>query len=82
METREERMEAQALRQRVLEGMLEQVREDTFPSVAIMNRIEASLQTREQLEEYADILLEKLESTPFPSLAMRNRLDAIIDRLG
>jgi glycosyltransferase involved in cell wall biosynthesis len=33
----------------------------------MMDRLERSLQTREQLEEYAEVLLEKVESTRFPS---------------
>jgi hypothetical protein len=74
-------MDAPALRQRLLEMQIEQLRDEKFPSVEMMNRVERSLQTREQLEEYARILLEKLESTRFPTLAMRNRLEAVADKL-
>lgn len=75
-------MDGSALRQRLLEMQIEQVKEETFPSVAMMNRIEESLETREQLEEYGEVLLEKVESTQFPSLAMMNRVYAVADRLG
>ena len=74
-------MDASALRQRLLEMQIEQIKDEIFPSVEMMNRVENSLQTREQLEEYAAILLAKVESTRFPTLAMRNRLEALADRL-
>lgn len=61
---------------------IKQVKEETFPSVAMMDRIEESLETRGQAEEYAEVLLEKVESTRYPSLAMLNRVEAVAARLG
>jgi len=42
-----------------------------------MNRIEASLATREQLEEYLGILVEKVEGLRFPSLQMLDRIQRL-----
>jgi hypothetical protein len=75
-------MDGSALQQRLLEVLMKQVRDDTFPSVTMMNRIEASLRTREQIEDYAEILLKKVESTRFPSLSMLNRVESVVARLG
>jgi hypothetical protein len=75
-------MDGFALRERLLDHLLEQVREEKFPSVTMMNRIEAELNTREQVEEYAEILLEKVESSRFPSISMLDRIDGAIARLG
>ena len=77
----EEKMDGSRMKQRLLEAQIEQIKEERFPSVAMMNRVEDALQTREQLEAYALVLLEKLESTRFPSLALRNRVDAVADKL-
>ena len=74
-------MDGSALRERMLEMLIKQVGEDTYPSVTMMNRIEAGLRTREQLEDYAEVLLEKVEATRFPSLAMLNRVEALAARL-
>jgi hypothetical protein len=66
-------MDASVLRQRLLEMQIEQIRDENFPSVEMMNRVENSLKTREQLEECAEILLAKVESTRFPPSAWEAR---------
>jgi hypothetical protein len=53
------KMDGSAMRQRMLEMQIRQIKDETFPSVAMMNRVEDAIQTREQLEEYAQILFEK-----------------------
>lgn len=75
-------MEGSALQQRLLDSLIEQIKEDTFPSVTMMNRVEGSLRTREQIEEYGEILLSKIEATQFPSLSMLNRFDNVLAKLG
>ena len=69
------------LQQRLLDNLLEQVKEETYPSVTMMNRIEASLRTREQIEDYGEVLLEKIQSTRFPSISMLNRFDGLVAKL-
>src|SRR5437763_8729882 len=78
---RRRKMDGSAMRQRMLEMQIRQIEDERFPSVAMMNQVEGAIQTREQLEEYAQILLEKFESTRFPSLAMCNRMEAIAAKL-
>jgi hypothetical protein len=75
-------MEATALRKRLTQSLLDDINEVQFPSVTMMNRIEAELKTREQVEEYAEILLEKVKSSRFPSISMLDRIDGAIERLG
>jgi hypothetical protein len=74
-------MNGAALQQRLLDNFFEQIKEDAFPSVTMMNRVEGSLRTREQVEEYAEVLLEKIEATRFPSISMLDRFDGLIARL-
>jgi hypothetical protein len=66
------------IQQRYVSLLLERVRRDEFPSPEYMNRIEASLGSREELEAYVEVLFEKVESVQFPSLQMLDR----IQRLG
>lgn len=75
-------MEGSALQRKLIEMQMQRVRDDMFPSVEMMNRVEAALETREELEEYAALLLKRIESTRWPSLAMINRVEGVIARLG
>jgi hypothetical protein len=77
-----EPMNGTELQERLLDRLIEIVKEETYPSVTMMNRIEASLRTREQVEEYGEVLLGKIELTRFPSISMLNRFDAVIAKLG
>jgi hypothetical protein len=74
-------MDGSALRQRLLDMLLEHVKEDAYPSVTMMDRIEGGLETPEQVGDYAEVLLEKLESTRFPSIPLINRFEAVVARL-
>jgi hypothetical protein len=77
----EESMDASALRQRLLDTQIEQFKDEAYPSVTMMDRIEAALRTREQVEEYAEVLLEKVESTHYPSLSMINRFESVLAKI-
>ena len=74
-------MDGSTLRQQLLDRLLEQIKEDRFPSVTMMNRVESGLRTPEQLEEYAQVLLEKIESSRYPSIPMLDRFEAVLDRV-
>ena len=74
-------MEAAAIRHVLVEKMLRQIEDETYPSATMMNRAEAALETRDQVEEYVEILVAKATSTEFPSTDMLNRMDAPLDRL-
>jgi hypothetical protein len=71
-------MDGSAIRQRVLEVLLQQIEEGRFPSATMMGRVEAELRTPEQVLAYAKILLDKIESSRYPSIPL-NRLDAVLD---
>jgi hypothetical protein len=74
-------MSALSLRRRVHGHLLDEVRDVQFPSVTMLNRVEAAIVTREQLEEYIEALVERVEGTHYPSVALLNRIDATLERL-
>jgi hypothetical protein len=60
--------------ERYFQLVLEKVAEDRYPSGELMDRLEAGLSTREQLEHYLSVLLEKVERDHYPSKQMLDRL--------
>ena len=74
-------MNGTAMQKRLLDMLMGHIKEETYPSVTMMNRVEASLRTREQIEEYSEVLLEKIEGTRFPSISMLNRFDNLVAKL-
>jgi hypothetical protein len=74
-------MDGDALQERLADVLIGRVRQDRFPSPTLMNRIEGSLRTREQVEEWAEVLIEKIESTRFPSRTAIDRVEAALARL-
>ena len=73
-------MDAAALRERVTRKLIEEIEEVQYPSVTMMDRVEAVLET-DTLGDYAEALLDKIEATRFPSISMLNRLDGLITQL-
>ena len=73
-------MDAASLRERVTHKLIEDIQEVQYPSVTMMDRVEAILDT-DTLGDYAEALLEKIEATRFPSISMLNRLDGLITQL-
>jgi hypothetical protein len=47
----------------------------------MMDRVESSLATREDLADYIEALVEKVEETRYPSISMLNRLDGLLGEL-
>ena len=60
--------------ERYYELVLEKVTEDRYPSGELMDRLEAAMASRDQLEEYLDVLLEKIEEDHYPSKQMLDRV--------
>ena len=60
--------------ERYYELILEKVADDRYPSGELMDRLEAAMSTREQLEDYLAVLLEKIERDHYPSKQMLDRL--------
>jgi hypothetical protein len=73
-------MDAATLRDRVTRKLIEDIEEVQYPSVTMMDRVEAVLPT-EALGDYAEALLDKIEGSRFPSISMLNRLDGLIGQL-
>ena len=73
-------MDAAGLREKVTRKLIEDIEEVQFPSVTMMDRVEAVL-SPETLGDYTEALLEKIEATRYPSISMLNRLDGLIDQL-
>jgi hypothetical protein len=59
---------------RYYELVLEKVSADRYPSGELMDRLEAAMSNREQLEEYLEVLLEKIEDDHYPSKHMLDRV--------
>jgi hypothetical protein len=71
------------LRRTIAEMLLDKIKEDRFPSVAMMQRVESVIgQDPDALSDYAEVLLEKVKDTHFPSTEMLNRLDQVAARMG
>jgi hypothetical protein len=47
----------------------------------MMDRVESSLATQEDLADYIEALVEKVEETRYPSISMLNRLDGLLGEL-
>jgi hypothetical protein len=74
-------MSATGLRERLTASLLREIDEVQYPSVTMLDRVEATLAGREELEDYAEVLVRKVEAVHYPSIAMLNRLDGLLDRL-
>jgi hypothetical protein len=74
-------MDATELRQKVLDRLLDEIREEQYPSVTFRDRAEAKLRTPEQVLEYAQVLFEKIEASRYPSISMLDRFDAVLARV-
>lgn len=59
---------------RYFDLVLEKISEDRYPSGELMDRLEAGITTREQLEHYLGVLLDKIEQDRYPSKQMLDRV--------
>lgn len=64
--------------QRYLDLLMERVRQDRFPSHQLMDRVEASFWTAEQVVEYIDLLLDKVDESWYPSHQILNRIQRLL----
>jgi hypothetical protein len=54
--------------------LLDRVRDDRYPSTAMLDMLEQGIRDDEQRAAYVDVLLDKLEQDRYPSLPMLRRL--------
>jgi hypothetical protein len=64
--------------ERYFNGLMERVREDRYPSIELLDRIEAAFWTSEQVVDYVDMLLEKLEDSWYPSKQIMDRIQRLL----
>jgi len=62
--------------ERYFEMLMERVREDRYPSHQLLDRIEASFWSSEQVTEYIDFLIEKTDASWYPSKQLLDRIHA------
>lgn len=74
-------MNAAELRNRLMQSLLDDIKDVQFPSVTMMDRFESAVRSPDDLADYAEALVEKVESSRFPSISMLNRLDGLLDAL-
>jgi hypothetical protein len=74
-------MDAMTLRQRIIQMLLNDIDEVQFPSVTMMDRVEAQLASPDDLADYAEVLVKKVEATRYPSISMLDRIDGLLTQL-
>jgi hypothetical protein len=79
--TRRSQLDASALRERITHRLIEHVEESEYPSVTMLDRVEAALATPDDVADYAETLVKKVEATEHPSTEMLNRLDRLVAQL-
>jgi hypothetical protein len=60
--------------ERYLEMLMERIRQDRYPSHQLLDRIEASIWTSQQMVQYVDLLLEKVDESWYPSKQILDRI--------
>ena len=60
--------------------LMHRVRNDKYPSLQLMDRIELALATPEQIAEYTDMLIDKVDETWYPSGQMLQRIQRMLER--
>jgi hypothetical protein len=67
-----------SLQQRYYDILMERVRNDRYPSHQLLNRLEASIYTPEQVIEYVDMLIAKNDESWYPSGQMLDRVERML----
>lgn len=67
-----------SMQQRYYDILMERVRTDRYPSGQLLNRLEATIFSPEQLIEYMDLLLEKVDESWYPSGELLDRIDRML----
>jgi hypothetical protein len=73
-------LDADEARRRYVEMLTEKIRQDRYPSVTHMDRIEAAL-TPETAGDYLEMLMEKIASEKYPSPTMLARIENVASQL-
>ena len=69
---------ATPLQERYYDMLMERVRTDRFPSHQLLDRIEASFSTPQQVIEYVEMLLDKTDESWYPSHQILDRIERVM----
>lgn len=69
---------ATPLQQRYYDVLMERVRNDRFPSHQLLDRLEASFSTPEQVSDYVEMLLDKTDESWYPSHQILDRIERVM----
>ena len=68
------------IQQHYFDVLMHRVRNDKYPSLQLMDRIEAALATPDQVAAYTDMLIDKVDETWYPSHQMLDRIQRMLER--
>jgi hypothetical protein len=66
------------LQERYFDVLMERVRNDRYPSLQLMDRLESMIYTPDQVTQYVDVLIQKIDETWYPSGQIMNRLERMM----
>lgn len=66
------------MQQRYFDILIERVTGDRYPSHQLLDRIESTLFTSEQITEYVDVLLQKIDDSWYPSHQLMERVQQML----
>lgn len=66
------------LQQRYFELLMERVGNDRYPSHQLLDRIESTFWTPEQVVQYVAMLLDKVDESWYPSHQILDRIERIL----
>ena len=69
---------ATALQQRYYDSLMERVRNDRFPSHQLLDRLEGTFSTPEQVSDYVEMLLDKTDESWYPSHQLLDRIERVM----
>lgn len=69
------------LQQRYYDLLMDRCREDKYPSHQLLDRIEASIWSSQQMSDYVEMLIEKIDECHYPSHQLLERVERMM-RLG
>jgi hypothetical protein len=69
------------LQQRYYDILIERIRVDRYPSPQLLDRIEGSLWTSQQVADYIDVLLDKIDESWYPSNGLMDRVNRMLYRV-
>ncbi|MCA1695379.1 MAG: hypothetical protein LC749_11945 [Actinobacteria bacterium] len=57
--------------------LMQRIREDRYPSLHLMDRVESCLNSKESTDDYANLLVDKMHETHYPSSDIMDRLQRL-----